>query len=145
MLRREKGFTLIELLIVVAIIGIIAAIAVPNLLTAIQRSKRSRTVADMRAIGTAVGTYLVDHNAYPRSTSTDFENVNVDSNLSRSYYDGATKDAWSTAFNYVSDGEEYTLTSYGKDRGPAGAGNEFNSDVVYYNGQFYAPEAIVER
>ena len=49
--RNNKGFTLIELLIVVAIIGIIVAIAIPNLLNAIQRAKQKRTMGDMRTAG----------------------------------------------------------------------------------------------
>ena len=53
MKRNQKGFTLIELLIVVAIIGILAAIAIPNLLTAMQRAKQKRTMADIRTIATA--------------------------------------------------------------------------------------------
>ncbi len=59
-----KAFTLIELLIVVAIIAILAAIAVPNFLEAQTRSKVSRTRADMRTVATALEAYAVDHNAY---------------------------------------------------------------------------------
>ena len=61
----RKAFTLIELLIVVAIIGILAAIAVPNFLNAQGRAKISRTVADMKALHTAMETYNLDNNAYP--------------------------------------------------------------------------------
>src|SRR3989442_3994117 len=68
-MRREKGFTLIELLIVVAIIGIIAAIAIPNLLNAIDRGKQKRTMADERSIGTAVESYAVDNNFYTKNQS----------------------------------------------------------------------------
>ncbi len=61
-----KAFTLIELLIVVAIIAILAAIAIPNFLEAQTRSKVSRTRADMRSIGLALEAYSVDHNnRYP--------------------------------------------------------------------------------
>src|SRR5204863_6479428 len=68
-MRKDSGFTLIELLIVVAIIGIIAAIAIPNLLNAIDRSKQKRTMADMRSIGTSCEEYSIDNNFYPVQTT----------------------------------------------------------------------------
>ena len=58
--NRQKGFTLIELLIVVAIIGIIAALLIPNFLDALQKAKQKRTVADMRNVGTAMFSWLTD-------------------------------------------------------------------------------------
>ena len=58
--NRQKGFTLIELLIVVAIIGIIAALLIPNFLDALQKAKQKRTVADVRNIGTAMFSWLTD-------------------------------------------------------------------------------------
>lgn len=64
MKSKFKGFTLIELLIVVAIIAILAAIAVPNFLEAQVRSKVSRTKADMRSMATAIEAYYVDYNKY---------------------------------------------------------------------------------
>jgi type II secretion system protein G len=64
-----RGFTLIELLIVVAIIAILAAIAVPNFLEAQTRAKISRSKADMRTITTGLETYHIDHNAYPKSNA----------------------------------------------------------------------------
>ena len=60
---RHKGFTLIELLIVVAIIGILAAIAVPNFLNAQTRAKVARSYADMKSIGTAIESHRLDNNA----------------------------------------------------------------------------------
>lgn len=62
---RPRAFTLIELLIVVAIIAILAAIAVPNFLEAQVRAKVSRCKADMRSTATAVESYAVDNNVYP--------------------------------------------------------------------------------
>ena len=71
----KKGFTLIELLIVVAIIAILAAIAIPNFLQAQTRAKVSRAQADMRSIATALESYYVDHNAYPPDGSHDIPNL----------------------------------------------------------------------
>ncbi len=67
MMKQDRAFTLIELLIVVAIIAILAAIAVPNFLEAQTRSKVSRCAADMRSIRTALESYAVDTNQYPET------------------------------------------------------------------------------
>lgn len=65
MKRLRSGFTLIELLIVVAIIGILAAIAVPNFLNAQVRAKVARVKSDIRAIAQAQEMYYLDNNSYP--------------------------------------------------------------------------------
>jgi len=65
MLFQKNAFTLIELLIVVAIIGILAAIAVPNFLNAQIRAKVARVQSDARSTGTALEQYRLDNNAYP--------------------------------------------------------------------------------
>ena len=69
---RPPGFTLIELLIVVAIIAILAAIAVPNFLEAQTRSKVSRSASDLRSIAGALEMYRIDRNHYPTMIEPGF-------------------------------------------------------------------------
>jgi prepilin-type N-terminal cleavage/methylation domain-containing protein len=86
-MKRHSAFTLIELLIVVAIIAILAAIAVPNFLEAQIRSQVSRVQGDMRSLAVAIESYRVDTNAYPAALC-----------------------AWNTADSGFTDSNNNTLT-----------------------------------
>ena len=153
-LKKRTGFTLIELLIVVAIIGIIAAIAIPNLLNAIDRGKQKKSMADMRAIGTAVESYAVDTNFYPISSSMasisslGASNMGIEPIYLKLV---PVKDGWGGLLYYGSDaggaGSDYTLLSYGKDKKVSAASkgetNDFDCDIIYQNGVFTAyPQGV---
>ena len=139
MLKRDsKGFTLIELLIVVAIIGIIAAIAIPNLLNAIDRGKQKRTMADMRSLGTAVESYAVDNNVYPVAATAAILKGIVE--VGAYMKNMPTADGWNNTFVVNSIATQYTLYSTGKDGSgstcTAGTTTSFNDEICFINGQF---------
>jgi type II secretion system protein G len=139
--RRQRGFTLIELLIVVAIIGIIAAIAVPNLLNAVDKAKQKRTMSDVRTIASAVEAYAVDTAAYPLAIAdwTTLKGI-INPYFIRDPPDG---DGWGNGWDAqtTANGSDYTLASYGKDgllgSRTGGQTTDFDCDVVFVNGQFF--------
>ena len=119
MFRRDKGITLIELLIVVAMIGILSAMAIPQFFAAVRRARVNRTLTELRSIMNAMDIYMIDHDNYPiRTGFVDLVNVIEKGGELSSYYRGAVDDAWGKPFRYRTDadGTSYMIKSFGANR-----------------------------
>jgi len=133
---KQRGFTLIEIMVVVVILGILAALVVPQVMNRPDQAKVTVAKGDIKAIGAALDMYKLDNYSYP-STQQGLDalvekpggnpqpkNWNRDGYLKR-----VPKDPWGNEYQYLSPGTEgqYDLYSYGAD-GKQG-GSDLNADI----------------
>jgi type II secretion system protein G len=120
---KQKGFTLIELLIVVAIIAILAAIAIPNFLAAQTRAKVTKVKGEFRTLATAIEAYYVDQSTYPIHISGTYVQNGV---FGKDAYGSYRFDVLTTPVAYISSIPE---DPFGE---TAGAGGTVASGVSYF-------------
>ncbi|UCG59181.1 MAG: type II secretion system major pseudopilin GspG [Phycisphaerales bacterium] len=134
---RKEAFTLIELMIVVVILGILATVIMPKMLSRPEQARRIKAAVDIRNIQSALALFKTDTGRFP-STSEGLEALVSDPGIrgynSDCYLDAVPRDPWGNKYVYVSPGlhsNDYDLESYGRDGENGGVKDD--ADIESWN------------
>lgn len=145
MIRRRqvskiRGFTLIEIMVVVVIIGLLAAVIVPQVVGQVEKARISKAQQDIASLETALTMFKLDNSKYP-GTDQGLQGLVVqpsDPSIRHwkpgGYVKRVQKDPWGNDYQYVfpgTHGSEYDLFSLGADGQPGGEGE--NADIGNWN------------
>ncbi len=137
--RREAGFTLIEIMVVVVILGILAALVAPNVISRIDDAQINRAKQDVRAVESALHLYRLDNFKYP-TTDQGLEALvsqpadpSIRNWRQGGYLDKLPVDPWGAPYQYLYPGQngEFDVFTLGADQQPGGEG--INSDIGNWN------------
>jgi len=133
----KKAFSLMELMIVIVILGLLAALVMPNLVGKSEQAKQKLVCVQMKSIGQALNSFKLDNGTYPK-TEEKLEALvkNPDTDrytnfLPNGYFENKTtpKDPWGHEYIYIKLDSGFTLISLGADGKENGAGED--KDIKY--------------
>jgi len=136
---RESGFTLIEIMVVVVILGILAALVAPNVISRIDDAQINRANQDIRAVESALHLYRLDNFKYP-TTDQGLEALvqqpadpSIRNWRAGGYLDKIPVDPWGAPYQYLQPGQngEFDVFTLGADEQPGGEG--INADIGNWN------------
>jgi general secretion pathway protein G len=128
--RHSRGFTLIEMMVVVAILGMLAALIVPGVIKHLDEAKVKTAKVDMRTVEGALKMFKLDNNRYPSSDEGLEALVTQPSDAPnwKQYLEKLKKDPWGGDYQYINNGDgSYEIISLGGDRVEGGEGP--NADI----------------
>jgi len=129
----RAGYTLLEILLVLVLLGLVAALAVPRLLGGAARARRARATSDLQTLAQALERYRLDAGAYPASLDALTATPAVVSGSvhwrAGGYLERVPHDPWGTAYVYARRDDRYVLRSLGADHAPGGEGEDADVDA----------------
>lgn len=132
----QGGFTLLEIMVVVAILGLLAAMIVPNVIGRGEQAKVKMAEVNMSSLASALESYRLDNNEYP-STEEGLQALVERPESARSYPPGGyikklPEDPWGNEYVYISPGVDGPFDLYSLGADGAEGGDGVNADI-YYN------------
>jgi len=140
LLRSARGFTLIEIMVVVVIIGLLAAVIVPQVVSKVDEARVTKAKSDISAMETALTMFRLDNSKYPTTEqglkvlATQPTDPSIRNWRPGGYVKRVSKDPWGNDYQYVypgTHGGEYDLFSLGADGQAGGEGTD--ADIGNWN------------
>lgn len=125
--RPKRAFTLIELIVVIVILAILAALIIPKVVGRKEDAMRAKAATDIKTLADALEAYKMDNDKYP-TTEQGLQALRRDPGDAKNWRQYVRRDIptdpWTNEYVYESDGNTYTLASYGADGTKGGEGND---------------------